>query len=89
MHAGPPAVHLIDASYFVFRAYYSVGLEMTDGDGQPVNALYGFGRFLGDLLEEAKPEHVAVAFDESLATSFRNDDLSRPTRRTASPRRRS
>jgi len=70
--AGPPAVHLIDASYFVFRAWYSVGLEMTDGEGQPVNALYGFGRFLGDLLEEARPEHVAVAFDESLATSFRN-----------------
>ena len=70
--AGPPAVHLIDASYFVFRAYYSVGLEMVDGDGQPVNALYGFGRFLGDLLEEAKPQHVAVAFDESLAGSFRN-----------------
>ncbi len=71
--AGGPAVHLIDASYFVFRAYYSVGLEMTDGDGQPVNALYGFGRFLGDLLEEAKPAHVAVAFDESLSSSFRNE----------------
>ena len=69
---GPPAVHLIDASYFVFRAYYSVGLEMTDDEGQPVNALYGFSRFLGDLLEEAKPEHVAVAFDESLTKSFRN-----------------
>jgi len=72
MPAGPPAVHLVDASYFVFRAYYSVGLEMTDGDGQPVNALYGFGRFLGDLLEQARPAHVAVAFDESLSTSFRN-----------------
>jgi DNA polymerase I len=72
MHAGGPAVHLVDASYFVFRAYYSVGLEMTDGDGQPVNALYGFGRFLGDLLERARPEHVALAFDESLTTSFRN-----------------
>jgi DNA polymerase-1 len=72
MPAGEPAVHLIDASYFVFRAYYSVGLEMTDGDGQPVNALYGFGRFLGDLLEQARPEHVAIAFDESLTTSFRN-----------------
>jgi DNA polymerase-1 len=70
--AGLPAVHLIDASYFVFRAYYSVGLEMTDGDGQPVNALYGFSRFIGDLLEEARPEHVAVAFDESLSSSFRN-----------------
>ena len=70
--AGGPAVHLVDASYFVFRAYYSVGLEMVDHDGQPVNALYGFGRFLGDLLEEARPDHVAVAFDESLASSFRN-----------------
>jgi 5'-3' exonuclease len=71
--AGPPAAHLIDASYFVFRAWYSVGIEMTDGDGQPVNALYGFGRFLGDLLEQARPDHVAVAFDESLTTSFRNE----------------
>jgi 5'-3' exonuclease len=70
--AGGPAVHLIDASYFVFRAYYSVGLEMVDGDGMPVNALYGFGRFLGDLLEQARPQHVAVAFDESLTSSFRN-----------------
>lgn len=69
--AGDRPVHLIDASFFVFRAYYSVGLEMTDEEGEPVNALYGFGRFLGDLLEQAKPTHVAVAFDESLTTSFR------------------
>jgi len=71
--AGARAVHLIDASYFVFRAYYSVGIEMTDGDGQPVNALYGFGRFLGDLLEQSQATHVAVAFDESLSSSFRNE----------------
>lgn len=70
---GPQPVHLIDASFFVFRAYYSIGIEMTDADGEPVNALYGFGRFLGDLLEEARPEHVAVAFDESLTSSFRNE----------------
>lgn len=71
--AGGRPVHLIDASYFVFRAYYSVGIEMTGEDGEPVNALYGFGRFLGDLLEQAKPAHVAVAFDESLSSSFRNE----------------
>jgi 5'-3' exonuclease len=71
--AGGRPVHLIDASYFVFRAYYSVGIEMTGEDGLPVNALYGFGRFLGDLLEQAKPAHVAVAFDESLSSSFRNE----------------
>jgi 5'-3' exonuclease len=66
-------LHLVDASFFVFRAYYSVTPEMTDGDGQPVNALYGFARFMGDLLERARPSHVAVAFDESLASSFRNE----------------
>jgi DNA polymerase-1 len=66
-------LHLVDASFFVFRAYYSVTPGMTDGDGQPVNALYGFARFMGDLLERARPSHVAVAFDESLASSFRNE----------------
>ena len=71
--AGREPVHLVDASYFVFRAFYSVGVEMTDVNDEPVNALYGFGRFLGDLLEEAKPAHIAVAFDESLSSSFRNE----------------
>ena len=66
-------LYLVDASFFVFRAYYSVGLEMTGVDGEPVNALYGFSRFLGDLVEQAQPVHIAVAFDESLASSFRNE----------------
>jgi 5'-3' exonuclease len=65
-------VYLIDASVYVFRAYYSLPPDMRDGDGNPVHALYGFARFLADLLERAQPEYVAVAFDASLATSFRN-----------------
>jgi len=66
-------LHLVDASYFIFRAYYSVTPEMTDAAGRPVNALYGFARFMGDLLERSRPRHVAVAFDESLESSFRNE----------------
>jgi 5'-3' exonuclease len=65
-------LHLIDASVYVFRAYYSMPPDMTDGDGNPVHALYGFARFLCDLIERAKPEYLAVAFDASLASSFRN-----------------
>ncbi len=65
-------LYLVDASYFVFRAYYSMPPSMTDGDGNPTHALYGFARFLGDLLEEVRPEHIAIAFDESLESSFRN-----------------
>ena len=65
-------VDLVDAPVYVFRAYYTLPPDMLDPDGNPVHALYGFGRFLGDLLERARPEYVAVAFDASLATSFRN-----------------
>ena len=63
--------YLIDASVYVFRAYYSMPDDMVDGEGNPVNALYGYCRFLGDFIEQVNPEHVAVLFDESLTTSFR------------------
>ena len=65
-------LYLIDASVFIFRAYFSVPVTLVDDDGQPVNAVHGFGRFLGDLLEKERPAHIAVAFDQSLTTSFRN-----------------
>jgi len=57
---------------YVFRAYYSMPPDMVDDDGNPVHALYGFARFLGDLIEREKPRYMAVAFDASLSTSFRN-----------------
>jgi 5'-3' exonuclease len=65
--------YLIDASVYVFRAYYSMPDDMVDDAGNPVNALYGFCRFLGDFMEQVKPEHIAVTFDESLTTSFRTE----------------
>ena len=65
-------IYLIDASVYVFRAYYSMPPDMVDGDGNPAHATFGFARFLGDLIERAQPRYIAVAFDESLTTSFRN-----------------
>jgi 5'-3' exonuclease len=63
--------YLIDASVYVFRAYYSMPEDMVDGDGNPVNALYGYCRFLGDFLERVNPEYVGVLFDQSMTESFR------------------
>jgi 5'-3' exonuclease len=67
-------VYYIDASYFIFRAYHSLPPDMVDGDGNSTHALYGFARFLSDLLEQIRPERIAIAFDKSLRseTSFRN-----------------
>lgn len=66
------ALYLIDASIFIFRAWHSVPNTVVDFDGNPVNALHGFARFLGDLIEQVRPEHIAVAFDETAVVSFRN-----------------
>ncbi len=66
-------LYLVDASVFIFRAYYSVPVEIADRDGNPVNAVHGFARFLADLLERELPAQIAVAFDESLETSYRNE----------------
>ncbi len=65
-------IYLVDASVYVFRAYYSMPPDMRDRDGRPVHALFGFARFLGDLIERVVPRYLAVAFDTSLTTSFRN-----------------
>jgi DNA polymerase-1 len=80
-HAGPDVtmppvshtVHLIDASPYVFRAWFSLPASMTAPDGHPVNAVYGFLTFLLRYLAEEQPTHLALAFDESLTTCFRND----------------
>jgi 5'-3' exonuclease len=64
--------HLVDGSLYVCRAWFAQVPDVTDADGAPVHAVHGFARFLLDILERARPTHLAVAFDESLTTCFRN-----------------
>jgi DNA polymerase-1 len=65
-------IFLIDASVYVFRAYHSVLPEMRDREGNPVHAVFGFARFLGDLIERMRPKYIAVAFDQRRADSYRS-----------------
>ena len=66
-------VHLVDASPYIFRAYFSLPESLRAPDGRPVNAVRGFTSFLLELLEREAVTHAAIAFDESLTTSFRNE----------------
>ncbi|MGH8035379.1 MAG: 5'-3' exonuclease, partial [Lysobacterales bacterium] len=68
-----PPVYLIDASVYIFRAWFSMPEGFTTAKGEPTNAAYGFCGFLCSLLEQTSTHHVAVAFDESLTTSYRNE----------------
>ena len=65
-------IFLVDASVYVFRAYHSMLPDMRDRDGNPAHAVFGFARFLGDLIERVRPGYMAVAFDERGSGSYRS-----------------
>jgi 5'-3' exonuclease len=71
--AGRPRLYLVDASIYVFRSWHILPDSIVDAAGDPANAVYGFGDFLLQFLERTRPSHVAIAFDQSLETSVRNE----------------
>jgi len=75
MHERPdrPRVYLVDASVYVFRAWFSWPPEISDSEGHAANAVHGYADFLDSLLRRVEPEYIACAFDGSLGSSFRNE----------------
>jgi len=57
-----PKLVLIDGSNYLFRAFYAIR-ELTNSQGFPTNAIYGFTTMLLKLLREQAPDYIAVAFD--------------------------
>lgn len=55
-------VMLIDGNSIIHRAFHAVP-PLTNSDGKYTSAVYGFLNILFKLLEEEKPDYLAVAFD--------------------------
>lgn len=55
---------LIDGNSIMNRAFYAtMGRNFTSPDGKPTNALYGFLQILFRIVEDEKPNYLAVSFD--------------------------
>ena len=54
---------ILDGNSIINRAFYGVGY-LSAQSGQPTGAIYGFLNIMQSLLDEEKPEALAVAFDE-------------------------
>ena len=61
---------LIDGHSILNRAFYGLP-DLTNGDGIHTGAVYGFLNILFRILEEEKPQYLAVAFDVH-APTFRH-----------------
>ncbi len=67
-------LYLVDGSAYIFRAYHRLP-PLTNPDGTPVGAVYGYTTMLWKLAEDLDkaegPTHLAVILDKS-SKSFRN-----------------
>ena len=73
MTTSQPRLLLIDGHSMAFRAFYALPAEnFSTSGGQHTNAVYGFLSMLANILNEEKPDFVAVAFDVGRKT-FRTE----------------
>ena len=64
----PPTLYLIDGHALAYRMYFALTAGSTSqrwqtSKGEPTAGIYGFARELLRILEQEKPEYLAVAFD--------------------------
>jgi len=62
---------LVDISSFIFRAFFAIR-ALNNSKGEPTNAVYGVATMLEKLVDEARPNHLAVVCD-SKGPTFRHE----------------
>ncbi|HSV86206.1 MAG TPA: DNA polymerase I [Levilinea sp.] len=72
----PPILFLIDGHALAYRAYFALtagaaAARFSTRSGEPTAGTFGFTSVLLKLLEQEKPEYLAVAFDTG--KTFRDD----------------
>lgn len=67
----PPFI-LVDGSYYLFRAFHGVNMNMKNSQGLHTNSIFGTLKSLKKLINHYHPTHMAVAFDTK-APTFRHE----------------
>ncbi len=70
MSSPAKTLYLIDGSSYIYRAYHAIR-SLSNSQGLPTNAVFGFTRMLLKLIEDKSPEYVAILFDTK-APTFRH-----------------
>ena len=73
----PPMLYLVDGHALAYRTYFALNPSGTTdarwltSNGEPTAGVYGFASVLMRILEQEKPDYIAVAFDTG--RTFRHD----------------
>ena len=63
----PGPLLAVDAPSLLYRAFFALPQSITDGDGQPVNALLGMGNLIMFVIERHAPRAVILCFGAEAA----------------------
>ncbi|MEJ2191782.1 MAG: DNA polymerase I [Nitrospirota bacterium] len=55
-------LYLIDGNSYIYRAFYAIK-GLTDPQGRPTNAAFGFTNMLMKIVREKRPDALVVSFD--------------------------
>ncbi|GAB3715073.1 5'-3' exonuclease [Mariniluteicoccus flavus] len=62
---------LLDTASLYFRAFYGIRAPLRTPDGRPVNAVRGLMDFIGRLVTDYQPTHVAACWDNDWRPQWR------------------
>jgi DNA polymerase-1 len=71
--APKPGLYLLDGMALVYRSFFALQqARMTTKEGVPTGAVFGFASSLLRIIEDYRPDYIAVTFD-SREKTFRHD----------------
>jgi DNA polymerase-1 len=71
LEKSPEQLVLVDGSSYLYRAFHALP-ELTNSRGEQTGAIYGVINMLNALLNDTRPDYIAVVFDAKGPT-FRDD----------------
>src|SRR3954467_10867662 len=69
----PKSFYVIDGHAHIYRAYFAPFRDLTGPNGEPTKATFVFTQMLLNLIEQRKPDYLAMVIDSGDETVFRKE----------------
>src|SRR6188768_417327 len=69
----PKSFYIIDGHAHIYRAYFAPFRDLTSPSGEPTKATFVFTQMLMNLVEQRKPDYLAMVIDVGDETVFRRE----------------
>src|ERR687897_166477 len=69
--AMPKSFYIIDGHAHIYRAYFAPFRDLSGPNGEPTKATFVFTQMLLNLIDQRKPDYLAMVIDSGDETVFR------------------